>query len=99
MAGPVTGAPSRGLSIMIKVLFFARLREELGSAQLELEIEGVATTVAEIIDRLTVEGGERWSRALGAANLVIAVNQRVCSADEVLRDGDELAIFPPVTGG
>ena len=84
---------------MVKVLFFARLREQLGSPQLEVELDGVATTVVELVDRLVVQGGERWASALGADNLVFAVNQRVCAVDTLLCDGDELAIFPPVTGG
>lgn len=82
---------------MIRVLFFARLREQLDTDATELE--AAPATVAEARARLVEAGGPRWRSVLEEDNIIAAVNQEVVSLDAPLRDGDELAFFPPVTGG
>lgn len=83
---------------MIDVLFFARLREQLGTDRLCVEVSP-GTTVVQLRDQLIAEHGAGWSQALGADNIIKAVNQDVVGEDYVLEDGDEVAFFPPVTGG
>ncbi len=83
---------------MIRVLFFARLREQLDVGQMELSAEEAGTTVAELRQRLTARG-EPWSTALSADNVLCAVNQQQARGDEPLTAGDEVAFYPPVTGG
>ncbi len=81
----------------IKVLFFARLREQLGSPGEEVDVadgESVATLRAQLSLRSAA-----WREALEARNLRIAVNQDMAAVDQVLKAGDEVAFFPPVTGG
>lgn len=81
----------------IRVLFFARLREQLGSSGEEVDIAdgaSVATLRAQLASRSAA-----WREALEARNLRIAVNQDMAAADQVLKAGDEVAFFPPVTGG
>ena len=81
----------------VKVLFFARLREQLGSSGEEVDIAdgaSVATLRAQLASR-----SADWREALEARNLRIAVNQDMAAVDQVLKAGDELAFFPPVTGG
>lgn len=75
----------------IKVLFFASLRESMGRATDELQA-GDVLTVADAWQ--AVANGEPMP-----ANLLMAVNQEYVNADASLQDGDELAFFPPVTGG
>jgi molybdopterin synthase sulfur carrier subunit len=84
---------------MLTLRFFARVRDQLDCAAMELPWEpGLADLPA--LERLLVErGGERWARTLAEDNLVRAVNQTVVDADAPLADGDEIAFFPPVTGG
>ena len=84
---------------MIKVLYFARLREQVGISDEEIHpLEGVAT-VSDIAAVLRQRGGP-WSDALGAGQtLMAAVNQRMARGDTLVEDGDEVAFFPPVTGG
>ena len=82
----------------VKVLFFARLREQLGSAGEEVELASGVTTVAQLRAQLTARSTE-WRESLENRNLRIAVNQDMAQSDTVLKAGDEVAFFPPVTGG
>jgi molybdopterin synthase sulfur carrier subunit len=84
---------------MIRVLFFARIREQLGTAELELPWSPELATLGDLQAQLLTSGGERWAAALAAENVVRAVNQDVAGLEQPLRDGDEVAFFPPVTGG
>lgn len=83
---------------MITVRFFASLREQLGSGELRVARDG-ARTVDQLIERLVAERGDSWRTALNAPQLIVAINQQVASRATELADGDEVALFPPVTGG
>jgi len=84
---------------MIKLLYFAHLREQLGSAGEELSPGPALATVADLAALLRQRGGV-WSDVLGAdANIMAAVNQEMARLDAPVKDGDEVAFFPPVTGG
>ena len=83
----------------VDLLYFARLREALGVERERLVLpEGVATT-GQLRAWLAARGGA-WTAELDAKRQVrIAVNQDLAGAGEPLADGDEVALFPPVTGG
>jgi len=81
---------------MITVKLFARIREDLGVGELSLP---VADSVRDLRDTLCKERGSRWADALLSPQVIIAVNQQVAALDDQLSDGDEVAFFPPVTGG
>lgn len=83
---------------MIQVLFFAKLREQLDTPGLNREHSG-AVTVGSLKAEIIAEGGDDWRGALGAENVLSAVNQSLVKDDAVVADGDEVAFFPPVTGG
>ena len=83
---------------MINIVFFARIREQLGTAKLSLPLSAGAT-VASLKQQLIDTHGESWGEVLNAANVVKAVNQQVVEDDQLLTEGDEIAFFPPVTGG
>lgn len=80
---------------MIRVLYFARLRDRLGTAG--EEIADLPGTVGELLDRLTARGDD-WAEAL-SGRVLMAVNQEMADRDTPLADGDEVGFFPPVTGG
>lgn len=80
----------------VTVLFFASIRERLGTERLRRPLVQDADA---LIDALAEEHGEPWREALRAPNVIVAINQRVAQPYDELRDGDELAFFPPVTGG
>lgn len=84
---------------MLKVLFFARVKEELDCSVLELQWRDAIATLDALQAQLVLDGGQRWHDVLTRPNMIRAVNQVVVSADVALIDGDEVAFFPPVTGG
>ncbi|OCQ51830.1 Molybdopterin synthase sulfur carrier subunit [Photorhabdus australis subsp. thailandensis] len=81
---------------MIKVLFFAQIRELVGTDSLDLD--NSYTTVDSLRNAL-ISKGERWALALEDGKLLSAVNQSFVHGEYQLQDGDEVAFFPPVTGG
>ncbi|MGY6030329.1 molybdopterin synthase sulfur carrier subunit [Phytobacter sp. AG2a] len=81
---------------MIKILFFAQVRELTGCDQLTLES---AFTSVESIRHHLAQQSDRWALALEEGKLLAAVNQTLVSFDTPVADGDEVAFFPPVTGG
>lgn len=84
--------------MQIKILYFARLREAFGVAGESLDISSGAN-VADVLVLLEARG-EVWTSELRSGRVVrFAVNQEMASRETVLQAGDELALFPPVTGG
>lgn len=81
----------------IKIRFFARLREELGTDLLMVESEP-GLTAAGLLRELAKKGGN-WAQLDGPQPVMIAINQEMAKAEKTLRAGDEVAFFPPVTGG
>lgn len=84
---------------MLKILFFARLREDLGCDSLELPWSEELSSLDALQAYLCGVHGDAWRRLLGAPNVIRAVNQVVAEGDAALSPGDEVAFFPPVTGG
>lgn len=83
----------------VKVLFFANLRERLGTGAEVVEIPDSAGTVAGLRLHLMQRGGA-WRDVLGDMKGVrVALNQDMAAASAPLSPGDEVAFFPPVTGG
>jgi molybdopterin synthase sulfur carrier subunit len=84
---------------MLKLLYFARLRETLGVAREEYPFTEGMTDVASLVTALKERGG-KWQTELNLDKTVrVAVNQDMGSASSLIHDGDEVAFFPPVTGG
>ncbi|MEJ1357578.1 MAG: molybdopterin converting factor subunit 1, partial [Candidatus Sedimenticola sp. (ex Thyasira tokunagai)] len=84
--------------VMIKVLYFARLKEQLDTASEEMDAEGVAA-LGDLVQQLQGRGGV-WQEAFGDGQTVMmALNQEMADATTTVADGDEVAFFPPVTGG
>ena len=84
---------------MLEILFFASIRERLGVQRLSLPIPAGAVTVQSFRQSLIDNHNQDWAEVLLADNVITAVNQQVVAADHQLHEGDELAFFPPVTGG
>lgn len=84
---------------MITVLYFARLREALGTGSEELALpKGVRNLDG--LRAVLAARGDAWATELGQNKAIrVAVNQDLASGDVKIADGDEIAFFPPVTGG
>jgi molybdopterin synthase sulfur carrier subunit len=82
----------------MNILFFASLREKLDTEQEHwTDLQGIKTT-QDLLGKLQ-ERGEPWQSALSNPQLIISVNQEVSDLDTLIVLGDEVAFFPPVTGG
>ncbi len=84
---------------MLKVLFFASVRESLDCATLDVEWDSSGMDLEQLQDKLVASKGSVWGEVLGQDNMIRAVNQAVVAENCTLADGDEVAFFPPVTGG
>lgn len=83
----------------ISVLYFARLKESLGVGSERIALPAGIETVAALREHLRNRGGA-WELELAAGKSVrVAVNQEMAAADARVGSGDEVAFFPPVTGG
>lgn len=84
---------------MITLLYFARLREAFGTASEQIVLPDNIRNTGELLELLRSRGGV-WSEELAPGRPVrMAANQIMVGADTAIADGDEVAIFPPVTGG
>ena len=82
---------------MIRVLFLAQLREQLGAAELQV-VSGSISSIAALKQYL-VDSHPQWEQFLSNSKLLVAVNREYAKADVAIKSGDEVAFFPPVTGG
>ncbi len=83
----------------IRLLYFARLREAFGTAAEDVVLPAQIVDVAGLTEWLRTRGGA-WALELASGRAFrVAVNQEMASAQTVLPEGAEVAIFPPVTGG
>ena len=83
---------------MIKILYFASLREKLGTSGESIELPAGVNDVGGVLATLAARGGE-WASLASVKNLKSAVNQEMARNSTPIKDGDEVAFFPPVTGG
>jgi molybdopterin synthase sulfur carrier subunit len=83
----------------MKLLYFAWLRTKIGTAEEAVDPPGTVTNVAALIDWLKSRG-PNYAEALKNPKLVrVAVNREYVALDHKIKPGDEIALFPPVTGG
>jgi sulfur-carrier protein len=85
--------------VKVKLLFFASLRERLGASSEEIEVPSEVTTVGALREHLRSRGGA-WAEVFAPTrNVRAAVNQDMAQPAAAIKGGDEVAFFPPVTGG
>jgi molybdopterin synthase sulfur carrier subunit len=84
---------------MVALQYFASVREAMGREAEQLELPAGVTTVAELMQFLAGQDADFASLEQGANPLLVAVNQTVVDSSAAVKDGDEIAFFPPMTGG
>jgi molybdopterin synthase sulfur carrier subunit len=82
---------------MIKVVFFAALREQLACSELTLSTENIST-IADVKQQLSTKDAH-WQQVFSNSSLLSAVNHDMVDNSYLVSSGDEVAFFPPVTGG
>jgi len=82
---------------MINIIFFSKFREQMGLSSLSFDSTNIVS-VADLIAALRL-GYPLTTDFLTQNNLLIAVNQELATAQTLIKTGDEVAFFPPVTGG
>jgi molybdopterin synthase sulfur carrier subunit len=81
----------------MKVIFFAALREQLDCAETKISTTETITVLQ--AKQLLVSQNPHWESIINNQSLLAAVNQEISEDDDLVRPDDELAFFPPVTGG
>ena len=81
------------------LLYFAWVREQIGRDAEEIVLPSDVQTVAALLDWLRSRGGGYASALEDLSVIRVAVNQEFAAPDHAVADGDEIALFPPVTGG
>lgn len=84
---------------MIAVHFFASIREALGCELQKIELPADVITVDQLIDLLVQQQNDKWAEVLSERSVMIAVNHEMTDRHATIANGDEVAFFPPVTGG
>jgi len=82
----------------ITLLYFGRPREQLATSGETAELPADVTTLAGLLAWLRTRG-DNWASALADDRVRCAVNQELSNLSAVIRDGDEIAIFSPISGG
>lgn len=83
----------------IRLRLFASLRERTGVEFEEIDLPDDVETLGTLREFLQRRGGE-WTEALDPGRAIRgAINQRMSTESDTIRNGDEVAFFPPVTGG
>jgi sulfur-carrier protein len=84
---------------VVTLLYFAGLRETLGISREQFALEQGGGTVSALVDQLRNREG-RWNEAFSPGkSWRVAVNQQMANLATPIKPGDEIAFFPPVTGG
>jgi molybdopterin synthase sulfur carrier subunit len=83
---------------MITLRYFASLRETLGVGNEQIELPEDITDLSGLV-RWLQNRDDTWMQALANKRLHVAINQQIVTTNATVRDNDEIAWFPPVTGG
>jgi molybdopterin converting factor subunit 1 len=84
---------------MAEILYFARLAESLGIKSETIDLSAECETVADLVGLLRARGEPFDSTFDGTTRVLVAINQEMSEAEADINNSDEIAFFPPVTGG
>lgn len=84
---------------MLNIQYFASLREALGRSSETLALPADVSSVATLVVHLATSRGEPWDILLDVTQVLVAVNQAIVDRSYPLTGAEEIAFFPPMTGG
>ncbi len=84
---------------MAEIRYFARLAEEVGTRAESVELPVECRTAADLLALLSARGDPFKTALSGDTPVLVAINQEMSDIDASIADQDEIAFFPPVTGG
>jgi molybdopterin synthase sulfur carrier subunit len=86
---------------MLNILFFGQIKEVIKTESLHIELiqNGKQVNTVAMLRLFLQDKGDVWNEYLAYGKALVAVNQKMASDDTALNDADEIAFFPPVTGG
>ena len=94
----MTGKPRAVAKVTVNVLLFGRLSELQSGSNITIELDETNSSPNAVRALLSADNSS-LGRALNEPQILVAVNKEIVSLDHALKDGDELAFLPPVTGG
>ncbi len=84
---------------MVKLVYFAWVRERIGKAEEEIELPAGIETVGQLLEHLKARG-EGYEAALAVPDVIrVAIDQEHSAHDDRIAGAREIALFPPMTGG
>ena len=84
---------------MARILYFASLAETLGTQGEQVELASDCRTVEDLVATLRARGDPFAGAFDGSTRILVAINQEMSDPTAAIAPGDEIAFFPPVTGG
>ncbi len=84
---------------MLTINYFASIREELGTGTESYPLPAQIRTVGDLIDSIVDDRGEPWTALQDSSRVLVAVNQTIVDRACELDGDEEIAFFPPMTGG
>ena len=84
---------------MLKIVYFASLKDRIGRSEESIDLPEGICSVDSLIDHLSSLHGEEWSSIINGSTVLVAVNHEMSDRNASIHNGDEVAFFPPVTGG
>jgi molybdopterin synthase sulfur carrier subunit len=91
--------PRSSVDVTVNLVYLARLREAFGRAGEALTLPAGDASVAAVLAALRARGGPFAAELAAGRAVRVAVNHALVGTDAIFRDGDEVALLPPVTGG
>ena len=83
----------------MKIRYFAWVRDNIGQSEEDVSLPQGVSTAADLMAHLAGQSSGHARAFSNTASIRIAINQQFAPADSLLSDTDEIAFFPPVTGG
>jgi molybdopterin synthase sulfur carrier subunit len=82
----------------IKILYFAKLRDQLGCTEEDFELTSEPCSVTQL-KQILAERNSVWQQVFTESQVLVAVNKTIANTEALIQSGDEVGFFPPVTGG